>query len=278
MRDRDLAWKISRIIIPFLMYFVISLIVQTAVCGIIVYNEMKSIGTADYSIAYTFFERLNGVTSENAVLMTLVTSLAMIPLLMYLMYRDELYKTIEPVNFSGYGTIVLLGISGALGVGRLVTLLPLDDIIGSYETTLHAIDRAPVPLQILTIVFVTPFMEELLFRGVIYNRIKGYNDRIIATFLTALLFGVYHLNLVQGIYAFVVGAILCMVYERHKSILAPILLHIVANGTSYIIGHNPLSQWISNMLIAEIIVTLVELVLFVLVLLLFIGVTDKKKN
>ncbi len=278
MRDRDLAWKISRIIVPFFMYFIIALIVQTVVGGIIVYNEMKSIGMADYSMAYTFFERLNGATTENAVLMTLITSLVMIPLLMYLMYRDELYKSIEPVNFSGYGTIVLLGVSGAMAVGRLVTLLPIDDIIGSYENTLHAIDRAPVSLQILTVIFVSPFMEEIFFRGLIYNRIKGYNDIIMATFLTAILFGVYHLNLVQGIYAFVMGIILCMVYERHKSILAPILLHIVANGTSYIIGHNPLSQWISNILIAEIIVTLVELVLFVLVVLLFIGVTDKKKN
>lgn len=278
MRDRDLAWKISRIIVPFLLYFIIAMVVQVAVGGFVVCREIKGIEEGNYNLAYTFFNRLENITDENAVLMTLITSLIMIPVLLYLMYRDELYKKIEPVNFSGYGMVALLGITGALGMGRLVTLLPLDMILGDYQNTLNNIEKAPVFLQILTIVFVTPFMEELFFRGLIYNRIKGYNDYIMAAFFSSILFGLYHMNLVQGIYAFVMGIVLCLVYQRHKSILAPVLMHIAANGTAFIVGHNPLSDKISNVLILEIVVTLIELAVFVLNIMLFIGVSDKKNK
>ncbi len=276
MRDRDFAWKFSRIIVPFLIYFLISLIVQVGVGGIIIAREMRSIDSADYTTAYTFFERINDVTQENVVLMNLVTSIVMIFVIFYLMYRDELYKKIEPVNFSGYGMIALLGISGALGMNRLVMLLPIDGILGDYEVTLQIIERSPIPLQILTIVFVTPFMEELFFRGLIYNRIKGYNDYIMASFLSSILFGLYHMNLVQGIYGFVMGMLMCLVYERYKSILAPIFMHILANGTAFIIGHNKLSAKVSDVLIFNIIVTLVEMGVFVVNVMLFIGVADKK--
>jgi len=248
MNDNDFPWKVSRVIVPFLVYFLITIIVQVIVGSVLMFDELKSIRDAGYDTTFYLMDNLDAVIKENAVLMTLITSFVMIFVSYIMMYTDKLYRDIEPFNFSGYGTLCILGITGALGISRLVGILPLDNIIGSYAETQSLISRSPIPVQILTLVFVTPIMEELFFRGVIYNRIKKYSDVIWASILTSLLFGIYHMNLVQGVYAFIMGILMCAAYYRHKSILAPMFLHICANGTAFIMSINPVSKAISRSL------------------------------
>ena len=54
----------------------------------------------------------------------------------------------------------------------------------------------------------------------------------IAIVVSALFFGLFHLNVVQGLYAFIIGLLLAYVYEKYKSIWAPILFHVAANSVS----------------------------------------------
>ena len=56
-----------------------------------------------------------------------------------------------------------------------------------------------------------------------------------ANLLLALLFGIYHMNLVQGIYAFVLGAVLGLVRVSTGTIFASIGTHIIFNATSYVL-------------------------------------------
>ena len=44
------------------------------------------------------------------------------------------------------------------------------------------------------------------------------------------------MNFVQGPYAFLVGLAAVYVYERYKSIIAPIILHVTANSVSTIVS------------------------------------------
>ena len=76
----------------------------------------------------------------------------------------------------------------------------------------------------------------------------------------------YHFNLVQGIYAFVLGILLCYVYEKYETILAPVLLHISANLTALIMDYLPVSDDINNNIYLKILVMLIELGALVAVL------------
>ena len=49
------------------------------------------------------------------------------------------------------------------------------------------------------------------------------------------MFGIYHMNLVQGIYAFVLGAVLGLVRVSVGTIFASIGTHIIFNATSYVL-------------------------------------------
>ena len=52
--------------------------------------------------------------------------------------------------------------------------------------------------------------------------------------ISSLFFGVYHGNLIQGCYAFFLGCVLAYAHEKYQNVLAPIIIHMVANAISVI--------------------------------------------
>lgn len=74
-------------------------------------------------------------------------------------------------------------------------------------------------------------VEETIFRGMIYNT---YSNRrpLIGILLSALLFGLMHMNFNQLPYAMYLGIIMALVMEACDSILAPMIVHFTMNATS----------------------------------------------
>lgn len=85
------------------------------------------------------------------------------------------------------------------------------------------------------VVLIGPVSEELIFRGAIMGKMENYMDFTMANVVQALCFGVYHMNLIQGIYAFGIGMVLGYVCHRCKTIFASVSLHILFNAASVVI-------------------------------------------
>ena len=75
-------------------------------------------------------------------------------------------------------------------------------------------------------------MEEVLFRGLVYNRLKDYNNEWLSMILAAGIFAVYHGNPLQILFAFPMGLLLLAVYEKEGTLMAPIALHMAVNISS----------------------------------------------
>lgn len=92
---------------------------------------------------------------------------------------------------------------------------------------------APVGLIICGVIL-SPIIEELLFRKILLDKIRGYGDKIAIT-VSAITFGLYHGNLSQAFYAAALGAVLAYVTLKTNRIRYAIILHIFINGMSAII-------------------------------------------
>lgn len=100
-------------------------------------------------------------------------------------------------------------------------------------------------------VILAPLGEELIFRGVVFSyarrAVAGMRSpRVafwIANSIQALLFGVYHMNLVQGIYAFFIGLALGYLCQRYDSLIPGMLAHLVFNSMSTLLGEG-IYTWI----------------------------------
>jgi hypothetical protein len=82
-------------------------------------------------------------------------------------------------------------------------------------------------------VLVGPIVEELIFRGVILNgMLDNYKSSRKALLLSALIFGLSHVKIIQAIPAFFWGLVFGYFFYRTKSILLCIALHIIANAVA----------------------------------------------
>ena len=87
-------------------------------------------------------------------------------------------------------------------------------------------------VRVLVTVLLAPLTEELLFRGLIRTELRTHMRARTAAFLGALLFGLYHGNLSQGIYAFFLALCLELVCEWSSCLLPAVCLHAGANGAA----------------------------------------------
>lgn len=128
-----------------------------------------------------------------------------------------------------YGLLYLLTLAG-LSTGQNQATVPVGD-----PTTYF------LALMVVSVLFVGP-AEELLFRGVIQERLRDAWGVAPAIAVASLLFGLIHVFAVQGgpaqqlAYAGVatlLGAVLGVAYERTRNVVVPGLAHGLYNATLY---------------------------------------------
>ena len=86
------------------------------------------------------------------------------------------------------------------------------------------------PVMLFMIGIFGPFCEEFVFRGMVYGGYVKSGSRFWAILLSALLFGLMHMNFNQAIYAFVIGLMLSLLMEATGSLWASMLCHMIFNS------------------------------------------------
>ena len=97
------------------------------------------------------------------------------------------------------------------------------------------INAANPVLMIFCVGIFGPLVEEVLFRGMVFGKLRRVFSFWPAALISGAIFGLYHMNLVQGIYAGVFGIILAYVFEKTETIWGCYLLHAFFNLSSYVI-------------------------------------------
>ncbi|MCR4624910.1 MAG: CPBP family intramembrane metalloprotease [Lachnospiraceae bacterium] len=89
--------------------------------------------------------------------------------------------------------------------------------------------------MIVLTVLLAPINEECIMRGIILTRLKRKMIPVLAIILSAVYFGIFHLNLVQGIYAGILGLFMAYIAYKYRSIIPSIIFHAIFNGINYLI-------------------------------------------
>ena len=118
----------------------------------------------------------------------------------------------------------------AYGVSRIITAIGLNDIYTTYSTSAEVTfaDKSPL-LLILTTVIAGPVAEELIFRYMTFGRMRCYIGSKWAIILSSLLFGLYHVNLIQFIYCTIIGMFFAAIYDKSGNLWITIGAHMAIN-------------------------------------------------
>ena len=225
-------------------YLFIALLSQLSVSiigGIIisvfyVINEMSSISGGVNPISSDLDGLLEFTVSLTNVFL-LISSILTV-LILFLIYKirkknckEELQ--IKKTNSFNICFAIILGISCWLFNSGVLSLIDEAGLFTSQfdymENMLAPLSSGSIIISIIAVGIVAPFAEEFLFRGVIYNTLSKKISIKWTIIIQAILFGVFHFNLVQGAYATLLGLVFGYITYKTKSLWPAIIVHMVNN-------------------------------------------------
>lgn len=145
-------------------------------------------------------------------------------------FKINFKKSFHPMEILG----ILLLIPGTQFISNIITSLISVAFPSWLEDYLEMMENAGLSgdislLMIVYSVLLAPISEELIFRGVTYGIARRHFSFWAANVIQALLFGIFHMNLLQGCYTFILGLVLGYIYEKGGSIYHVILFHFLFN-------------------------------------------------
>ena len=135
--------------------------------------------------------------------------------------------------------VILLFLAGA-GLAQygnsLMVILQSFINSSTYQDSMTRITEGKsLLMMIFWMGIVAPAAEEMIFRWLIYLRLRDWLKMPVAAVISGLIFGIYHGNIVQGIYASILGTAFAWILEMSGNIYSSMLLHMGANIWSLVI-------------------------------------------
>jgi len=98
-------------------------------------------------------------------------------------------------------------------------------------TAVYGVERV---LAFMVLVVVAPIIEEVIFRGILYGKLRQSTlPRWAAIGITSLLFALAHGQLNVGIDVFVLSVMACLLRDATGSVWSAVKLHMIKNGITF---------------------------------------------
>lgn len=237
------AW---RLLYPLLIYEGIGILMQIFFAVGISVKAMLSSNLTDIMGSeqgyYAFMNQILETFYSNMYYSLIASAVVTIPILCLFMRRDQRARQAAgmqsvqiQVPAMVYPLVAVVAFASCIGGNNIILSSGLMQMDETYQQLTEILYSAPMWFQLLGTGVIVPLCEELIFRGLMYNRIKDHLPVKWALLMSALAFGIGHGNLVQGIYGFALGYMMAYLYERTNKLWVPVLFHIVANSVSVLI-------------------------------------------
>lgn len=149
-------------------------------------------------------------------------------------WRERLRLRMVPLR----APVLIMGTLGVVSVGMILSScmelhwVPRSHALDVLDAMLRTLSPAGGIGAVLLLGLLPGLVEELLFRGYIQTRFVARWGAAWGIFWTALMFGISHLDLMQGLFAVVVGCILGFIAHRTGSIIPAMICHAANNLAS----------------------------------------------
>lgn len=210
-----------------------------------------------------FLMRLYGrnvnVYYDNAILVTGLSGLCTIIPALYLYKKDRVRRMAggllpgtgkNKISVRDGAFLLILGAGCAHFFNLVVGILQIVLQSTQYQESMELMTSGKgIWMLIFWMGIVAPVSEEITFRWLIYLRLRDYLNVRRAAVISGVIFGLYHGNLLQAIYATILGIIFAYVLEATGNLFSSVLLHIGANVWSLAIteisGRLLNSRWLN---------------------------------
>ena len=130
-----------------------------------------------------------------------------------------------------------------------------------FESAMEYFNSLPIVILLIETCVIAPIFEETLYRGILLKGLINKYSSKKAIFYSALIFGIAHLNIPQGINAFLLGLILGTVFYYTKSIYLCMIMHFANNLLVNFVYYPSTEMWTT---ILFIVVPIIGVILMIL--------------
>lgn len=233
--------KASLFILAYLFIYFFMQTVYYAISVVIYQTNRMNESQGQFSMTDFDVEKFALGQATYAIIFAAVGS-AIIYYLISKLRKENMWKI---CNFNKIKTkiiipIVLAGLFLQLLIGMILEytskIIKNTQAFDNHADLMNNLLNGNIILSIIAIGIIAPIIEELIFRGLIQNELRKIMPLTAVVVVQAVLFGIYHMNIVQGIYAFVLGVIFSLIVIWFKSIWGSIIMHATINTSSVLIS------------------------------------------
>lgn len=102
----------------------------------------------------------------------------------------------------------------------------------NFDDDWSDVEDNPYIWVLLSVVIIGPLVEELMFRGLAFGYLERIKTGAFPVIVSGLMFGIWHMELVQSIYAIFTGIILAIIYSYTRNLKITWAIHMVNNFIS----------------------------------------------
>ncbi len=203
------------------------------------------VGSFFFIIGFVVYGDIEAIPGNVNVIGLIATQLIMLGLV-FLMFKDQNFKTyvrFKPISrhmvlWSVIGGVAILPISTLLIQGMHVVMPSVVD--GYIELMEQSLGGANLVITLISVAILAPLVEEVMMRGVLFRQLETATVRpVLVVLLSGLIFGIFHLNIVQGVFTTVAGVLFALAFLWTRSLFVPILMHLGSNLFAVLIGEIP---------------------------------------
>ena len=175
-----------------------------------------------------------GGENEKYMSCQIIADLITIPVIYFMIYRKcknivNVYEPSLPKRIADIVMIVVIFVSISWGVNNVIVMSPLVQMSPGFEQANEGFYGSVLGIELIGSGLLAPVLEELVFRGIVYGSLRKITGMWPSVFISALLFGLVHFNIVQLIYALMLGIVLALAMEYVGNAYGAIVGHMAAN-------------------------------------------------
>ncbi len=148
--------------------------------------------------------------------------------------KRKLREEENPNPVLSYFLLAVYAVSAVVFLNMLTDFLGLSGKSNTFQQVAESQYAVSLGMGLFLYAGISAISEELLFRFLLYNRLKRYSGRMLFGMVaSSFLFAIYHGNIVQGSYAFVMGLLIALSYAVFENFFAPVLFHGLGNAAVF---------------------------------------------
>lgn len=132
---------------------------------------------------------------------------------------------LTPIIFAGQMLLIML-----INIGILLSTGSFENPQRNLFTDPGGFTWSNYVLAMVAGAIIAPIVEELIFRGLLYQWLRSRTNVAIAVLLSGAIFGAIHMIPIAFPALFVVGVVLALAFQWSKSLWVPITLHVFQNA------------------------------------------------